>query len=154
MIFFIPLFFSCNSNPNFEEQDKIFHASGASGGIGGIYFALYKNHQYQICESGGLGETCCSGNYILAGDTIKLFNLSNKCYIKNTRLLICRYNQQDSSYWQWKYPKHLKDWADMKKHDLNLDNSGDVYQIDNNNKLVLDPTYYFVIRLDSLINYH
>ncbi|MBL0155176.1 MAG: hypothetical protein IPP93_17535 [Chitinophagaceae bacterium] len=155
VIFFLlsTILLSCNSGHEYTEQDKIFHATGASGGIGGIYFALYKNHKYQVCETGGLSEKCYDGDYTIAGDTIILNNLSKDSYIKNNRLLICRYNQQDSAYWQWKYPAHVNDWSYMRESDLSFGNIGDVHQIDINNTLLLDTTYYFVIRLDSLKNY-
>ena len=143
----------CSLNQDFDAKNKIFHAAGASGGVGGIYFALYKNNKYEICESGGIGETCYEGNYTVIGDTIILEELSEKSYIKNNRLLICRYDKLDSTYWQWKYPTNANHWRDMKWRDLAMDNSGDVHQMDNQNKLILDPTYYFVIRLDSLKNY-
>ena len=145
------LFFSCTSPVN--EKDEIFFAGGASGGIGGIYFALYKNNKYEVCETGGIGKTCYYGNFKLSDDTITLLNLSKDCYIKNNRLLICRYKDQDSTYWQWKYPRNAKQWSVMKRRDLDLSNVGDVHQLNNQNRVVLDPTYYFIIRLDSLKNY-
>jgi hypothetical protein len=153
--FLISIFYllSCTSKPEFNEKDKIFHGGPASGGIGGIYFALYKGYKYQLCESGGIGETCYSGDFTLSGDTIVLQNLSNDCYLKNNRLLICKYNEKDSTYWQWKYPRHIMDWRSMKEQDILMGNEGDVHQLNAQNELILDPTYYFVIKMDSLKNY-
>lgn len=145
--------FSCASKHKFNEDDKIFHGASASGGIGGGYFALYKDRKYQVCESGGLGEECYTGNFTLIGDTIVLQNLSKKCYLKNNKLLICKYDKQDSTYWQWKYPGHINDWEDMKERDIRMGNDGDVHQIDIQNKRILDPTYHFVVRLDNLKDY-
>ena len=146
------LFLSCNSKYQFNENDKIFHGAPARGGIGSIHFALYKGHKYQVCESGGLGQACSTGDFSLIGDTIILQDLDKGCYLKNNRLLICEYDKQDSTYWQWKYPRHLNDWQVMKEMDISMGNEGDVHQLDKQNNLVLDPTYHFVIKMNSFKN--
>lgn len=140
----------CNNIPKFDAQSKIFHAFGASGGIGTIYFSLYRNHKYKICESGGIDEICYYGTYDFFGDTILLHGLSNNSYLKYNRLLISRYAKQDSSYWKWKNPNHADQWAVMRESDLAMGNSGNVHQLGNDNKPVLDPTYHFVINFDTL----
>jgi hypothetical protein len=146
------LLLSCNSQYELNEGDKIFHAAQASGGIGSIHFALYKGHKYQVCESGGLGHGCYTGKFSLMGDTIIFQDLDKECYLKNNRLLICKYDKLDSTYWQWKYPRHLINWQIMKERDIAAGNEGDVYQLDKQNNKILDPTYHFVIKMDSLKN--
>ena len=143
---------SCNTKYKLNENDKIFHAAPANGGIGTIYFALYKGHKYQVCESGGLGQVCYTGDFSVIGDTIILQDLDKECYLKNNRLLICGYDKQDSTFWQWKYPGNLYNWQVMKEREISMGNEGEVYQLDNQNNLIRDSTYHFVIKMDSLKN--
>jgi hypothetical protein len=68
--FFIVLFcllFSCfPSSDKHRESGKVFHASiPNSGAVGGLYFALYNDQQYQICSTGGIGQTCYTGDYVI-----------------------------------------------------------------------------------------
>jgi hypothetical protein len=144
---------SCFSHSDtHRENDKIFLAGPSSGGIGALYFGLYKDHTYQICASSGIGQDCYSGEFVLNGDTVTLTGLDKKINIKYNRLVILRYSQQDSNYWKWKYAKpHLR-WNEWKQRDSGLGTSGDVYEIDQNNRLDKNEIH-FVIELDSLKQY-
>jgi len=128
-IFSSYLFFSCFSFSDVHrEEGKLFHASiPNSGAVGGLYFGLYNDQQYQLCSTGGIGQTCYTGKYTLNNDTITLFDLSNQIHLKSNKLLIKRYLQPKNS-------------------DL-----GEVVQLDGaNNQLQSKTDIYFVIRLDSL----
>ena len=104
-----------------------------------------------ICNSGGIGESCYTGEYLLNGDTITLKNLDKEIPLKSNRLLILRYNKQDSTFWKFKYDNPLLTWQEWKRRDSIMDNSGDVYELDMNNKIIKDKNNsHFVIRLDSL----
>ena len=138
---------------NHREDGKIFHATAAAGGIGQIYFGLYKDKTYQICESGGIAQECYEGTYTLNKDTITLTGLKNESYLTYNRLVICRYKNQDSSYWKWKYHRKNLNWEFMRQQDLMMGNEGDVHQLDHQNRLVFDPAYHFNIKLDSLNEY-
>jgi hypothetical protein len=144
----------------FKEEDKIFHGAPESLGIGGLSFALYRDNRYQVMNSGGIGWFEYSGSYILNGDTITLNKLDKESNLENNRLIIYRYNKQDSAYWKWKYSDKLGNtdktlgswsWQSFKDQDKIL-GEGDVYQLDENNK-PLKNKYHFFIRLDSLNNY-
>ncbi len=137
----------------FREEDKLFHAAPQGNGIGSLSFALYNDHRYQIMNSGGIGADYYSGNYVTKNDTIILENLSKESSLKSNRLLIFKYDKQDSSFWDWKYPakKEISNWRDFKWHD-SIMGEGDVYQLDENNKPLKDE-YHFIIRLDSLKNF-
>ena len=153
---------SCTTSPPFNEKDKIFHGAPESMGIGGLSFGLYKDHRYLIINSGGIAAFKYSGLYTLKGDTIVFNNLSKDVPIESNRLLILRYDQQDSTYWEWKYSRIYKErisdptlgkwsWEQFKWGDSVL-GQGDVYQLDSNN-LPINTAYHFLIRLDSLQNY-
>ena len=147
----VTIFISCSSPEVFSEQDKIFHGGSSTGGIGSLYFALYKNNRYQVCNSGGIGEDCYSGNFELKNDTIILLNLDKQVPLKFNRLIILRYNKQDSSFWKMKYSNNHFPWQDLKQNDSMLGGSGDIYQLDNRNKIVWDKKQnHFIIRMDSL----
>jgi hypothetical protein len=127
------LFGSCLSPGDVHrEEGKIFHASiSGSGSVGGLYFGLYKDHKYQICSTGGIGQDCYNGEYRLNNDTLTLLNLDNQIHLKSNKLLISHYNQVNAE-----------------------GNLGEVFQLDsNNNKITGKLETYFVIRLDSLSNY-
>lgn len=134
---------SCSSSSDkHREEGKIFHAAPMSGGIGSLYFGLYDDQTYQICNSGGLGQNCYSAKFNLQNDTLTLLGLNKDIPLNSNRLLIIKYNEQDSNSWQ-----------DLKRQDT-ANSLGDVYQLDSKNKL-LDGKYeeHFVIRLDNLKNY-
>lgn len=148
--------------PSFNDDDKIFHAAPESMGIGGLSFGLYKDHTYLIRNSGGIASFEYSGSYDLNGDTIIFHKLSKQIPLENSRLIIYRYDQQDSTYWEWKYSKIYKElssdktlgtwsWQRFRSGDLAL-GDGDVYQIDTSG-IPNSSAYHFIIRLDSLKNY-
>jgi hypothetical protein len=147
---------------SFDEKDQIFHGSLASHGIGKLSFSLYKDQRYLIINSGGIGSSEYIGSYALYGDTILLYNLNKEVPLESNKLVIYRYEQQDSSYWEWKYSRLYKsftsdktlgkwDWTQYKSGDKAL-GEGDVYQIDANGIPIKEPVH-FIIRLDSLRNY-
>jgi hypothetical protein len=144
---------SCFSSDTHREEGKIFHAGPMSGGIGALYFGLYNDNTYQICNSGGIGQTCYSGKFKLDKDTLILLDLNKNVPLKSDKLLIVRYNDQDSNYWKWKYSRVPNSWQHLKRQD-SINGLGDVYQLDKNNKLMNDQhDEHFIIRLDNLKNY-
>ena len=161
--YFIPLIWlgtSC-ARP-FEEKNKIFHGAPSSNGISGLSFALYNDHRYQVMSSGCLFAFTKSGTYDLVGDTIILNGIDKHENFKSKRLLIFRYDQQDSTYWEWKYSRIYKSfkanrklgrwlWEDHKSGDAAI-GEGDVYQINENGEPI-ENAYHFIIMLDSLKNY-
>ena len=154
IFFFVSLVYnilSCaESEKPFKEEDKLFHAAPQGNGIGSLSFALYKYNRYQIMNSGGIGADYFSGYYKVKGDTILLENLSKEISLKSPRLLIFKYNKQDSSFWNWKYSEHIAitNWQTFKSNDFAM-GEGNVYQLDENNKAMKDE-YHFIIVLDSL----
>ena len=152
-IFFTMLAPSCflYDRPN-EKYNTIFHAGPSDGGIASLYFVLYSNNKYKICASGGIGETCETGSFILNNDTITFQNFNSKIPIKYPRLIIFRYNNQDSSYWKWKCSENkVATWQDFKWMDSAFGGTGDVYQI-NKDGIVAKEEDHFVIRYDKLIS--
>jgi hypothetical protein len=145
---------ACSHSDKHREAEKIFHAGPSSGGIGALYFALYTDKTYQICSSGGIGQDCYSGNFNLKRDTLTLIELNKEISLKSNKLLIIRYAEQDSSFWNWKYTKSIgvSTWQDFKRRDLSLGGTGDVYQLNDRNELMKDESH-FIIRLDSLKYY-
>jgi hypothetical protein len=160
-------FSSCNKS--FKEGDKIFHGAPDRSGIGGLSFGLYKDKRYMIMNSGGIAWFEYSGRYDINGDTIVLHNLDKelnkefgKGVFESNRLVIYRYNEQDSTFWEWKYSDLYKSftadrklgtwlWEDYKRSNEAL-GEGDVYQVDLNGKPIKS-AYHFIIRLDSLKYY-
>jgi hypothetical protein len=152
---FILTLSSCSHSDTHREEGKIFHAGPMSGGVGALYFALYDDNTYEICNSGGIGQECYSGNFKLDKDTLTLPDLNKKIPLKSNKLVLIRYAEQDSSFWNWKYSKSIgvSTWRDFQLRDSAVGGKGDVYQLDDSNKLMKDESY-FIIRLDSLKNYH
>ncbi|MGC4104062.1 hypothetical protein [Ferruginibacter sp.] len=150
----ITLLSSCFYSDESREQGKIFHAGPSTGGIGAMYFALFNDHTYQLCNSGGIGQDCYTGNFELHRDTLTLTNLDKKIPLHSGRFIIKRYAEQDSSYWNWKYAKNIgiSTWQDFRSEDLIMEGIGDVYQLNDSNQLMKDDIY-FIIRLDSLKNF-
>lgn len=111
-----------------REEGKIFHACiPNSGAVGGLYFGLYNDQQYQICSTGGVGQNCYTGKYVLNNDTLTLLGLSSAIHLKSNKLLIKPYSQPINS-------------------DL-----GEVVQLDEkNHPLQGKMNTYFVVRMDSL----
>ena len=151
ILLFITSIFSCESKiqkPN--EKDLIFHAGPSTGGVvGQVYFQLFTDSRYYICNSGGIGEDCYTGIYELHNDTIILENLDKGSSLKFNRLIIYRYYNQDSNYWKWKYPHLSWEWWELKRRDSILESTGDVYQINNKNNIEKNETF-FNIRFDRL----
>lgn len=143
---------SCTSSSDtFREEGEIFHAAPPTNSVAGeLYFGLYKDNTYQICNSGGLGQDCYSGKFKLNKDTLILLELNKNIPLKSNKLLIIRYTKQDSSYWKWKYSNNPNSWQALKSDDI-IKSSGDVFQLDLNNRLMNNlQDDYFVIQLDSL----
>jgi len=153
---------SCTSSPgSHRENAKIFHAAPMSGGIGALYFGLYNDNTYQICNSSGLGQDCYSGKFKLDKDTLTLLDLNRDVPLRSNKLIIVRYNKQDSTYWEWKYSRQYESfssdrtlgkwkWQEFKNADMVL-GEGNVYQLAPNGIPIKDE-YYFIIQLDSLKN--
>jgi hypothetical protein len=165
-IFFIIISLIINACSTFSasrrEEGKIFHAAPMSGGIGALSFGLYNDSNYEICNSGGLGQFCYSGEFKLNRDTLTLIDLHKDVPLKSNKFLILRYAEQDSTYWEWKYSRQYTSfsadrklgkwiWQQFKGSDLAL-GEGDIYQLDNNGIPIKDE-YHFIIRFDSLRNY-
>jgi len=145
---------SCLNSDIHREDSKIFHAGPSSGGIGSMYFSLYKDGTYHFCNSGGIGEICYSGKFNLNKDTILLNELNKDIRIASNRLIIKRYAEQDSTYWIWKYENSSRalKWVDFRRQDSLINTIGDVYLLDKENEPRKDETH-FTIRLDSLKTY-
>ena len=73
--------------------------------------------------------------------------------IPTNKLLIRRYCDMDSDYWQWKYSDHKDDWQDMRNRDSMVGSTGDVFPLDSKGQIVHNRDDYFLIRFDSL-NYN
>jgi hypothetical protein len=129
---FLILCFSASCTPSSDvhrEEGKVFHASIPDSGVGGLYFGLYDDQEYQICSSGGIDQTCYTGKYMLNNDTLTLLNLSPEIPLQSNKLLIKRFAAPQNS-------------------DLDL---GEVLQLDKQNIPLKNATeFYFAIRMDSL----
>jgi hypothetical protein len=140
---------SCKDNS--MRKEEVFHAaSSETQSIGGVSFELYNDSSYTILHSGGLGFTSYKGSYSIAGDTITLHNFEKQGPFKRNRLIVIRYDEQDSTYWMWKYNNSFgaATWEVYKSGDYHM-GAGDVYQLDENN-LSLRDEYHFTIALDKL----
>lgn len=124
----LPSCFTFSSDEH-REEGKIFHACiPDSGAVGGLYFGLYNDQRYQICSTGGIGQTCYTGKYLLNNDTLTLVDLDRDIHLKSNKFLIKRYLQ----------PRNC--------------NLGEVVQLEENNEqLQNEIDTYFVIRVDSLL---
>ncbi len=144
------LFFSCGGfEKEFKDEDKILHAGPSTGGIGSLSFALYKDSRYRISNSGGVGEFIYAGSFTIMGNIITLNKLDKESSMEYNRLLISRYNEQDSVYWKNKYGNNAGSWQDLRKQDSALGGTGDIYQLDDNNQIAQNEAH-FIIRLDSV----
>jgi len=151
-IIFTLLCTGCGNQVKVKEEDKIFHAGPVNSGFGGIFFGLYKDNKYEFCDGDFMDAGCYTGYYSLAGDTIILSKLREHKGIPTNKFIIRRYNDMDSSYWQWKYPDHKDDWQIMRHTDSIIGSIGDVFPLDPKGKIVFDRNSYFLVRLDSLTN--
>ena len=98
------------------------------GAVGGLYFGLYNDNTYQICATGGLGETCHEGNYLLKEDTLVLLNLEESYTLQSHRFLIEHFEVKNRE-----------------------GNSGEVFQLDKMNKKMTGKSdIRFVVRMDQL----
>lgn len=147
MMFFM---YGCDTYIKLKEEDKIFHAAPNMSGFGGTFFGLYKNNIYEFCDGDFMDQGCYMGEYELNGNILTLKKLKLNDRVKYNRFIIYRYSEQDSTYWQKKYPKSSSDWEQLKQSDKNSGSDGDIYQLDNEGNPVMDLTYYYVIRLDKL----
>lgn len=149
---FIAAIFSCNNV--LRKKKEIFHAGPPGHSVvGNLYFALYDDHTYRICNVGGIGQDCYSGNFEIVGDTITLQNLDKRVPLPSNRLLILEYKDLDSSYWKWKYKENPNSWQRLQWQDTVVA-SGDVYPLASDNSLVRGgASDHFLIRLDSLTGY-
>jgi len=143
---------SCKINIKVDEKDKILHAGPVNSGFGGIYWGLFKNNIYQFCDGDFMDHGCYTGYYSLSGDTIILHDLKKHQGIPTNKFIIRRYNEMDSSYWAWKYPNSQTDWKILRQNDSLSGSTGDIYPIDETNKIKFERDDYFLIRLDSLKN--
>jgi hypothetical protein len=152
-IFISILLISCQTKQKpFVDKDIVFHGAPQDNGIGSLSFALYRDGRYQIINSGGIGADHYSGNFKISGDTIILENLNKETRLASNRLLIYRYDEQDSSFWLWKHSKSIGvwKWRDFKEQDSMME-KGNVFQLDEDNKPTKDKSY-FRITIDSLKN--
>jgi len=143
---------NCRTQIKVKEGDKIFHAGPVNSGFGGIFFGLYKGNKYQFCDGDFMDPGCYTGLYNLSGDTIVLLGLRKHTGIPTNKFIIRRYSDMDSSYWMWKYPEHTTDWEIMRQNDSSKGSTGDIFPLDEMNKIKFDRNDYFLIRLDSLKN--
>ena len=143
---------NCRTQIKVKEGDKIFHAGPVNSGFGGIFFGLYKGNKYQFCDGDFMDPGCYTGLYNLSGDTIVLLGLRKHTGIPTNKFIIRRYSDMDSSYWIWKYPEHKTDWEIMRQNDSSKGSTGDIFPLDEMNKIKFDRNDYFLIRLDSLKN--
>ncbi|GEM_PF-2319726 len=139
----------CSTSINVKEEDKIFHAAPVNSGFGVIYWELYKDNKYQFCDGDFMDAGCYTGLYSLSGDTIIFHELKKHKNIPTNKFIIKRYSEMDSSYWIWKYPKHL-DWQTSRQSDFDKSSTGDILPLDKKNEIKFDINNYFLIRLDSL----
>ena len=132
-LFLISFFFNSCIPPSDSnrENGKIFHAYVPSGGaVGGLYFALFNDHTYEICGTGGLGQNCYSGNYILRNDTLTMIDLNKDIGLRSNKFLISHYSTPNG------------------RGDL-----GVVFQLNPNTNQTLEKNEtYFVVTIDSLKN--
>ncbi len=115
---------------NNREDGKIFHAYMPGGGaVGGLYFALFNDHTYDICGTGGLGQFCYRGNYVLKNDTLTMIALSKDiASLKSNKFLISHYSLPNG------------------RGDL-----GEVIQLDpKTNQPIGKNDIYFIVTIDSL----
>jgi hypothetical protein len=155
LIIFISLFvLACKAKQKpLDDKNIVFHGAPQNNGIGSLSLALYKDGRYQIINSGGIGAYNYSGNFKVSGDTIILENLDKESSLASNRLLIYRYDEQDSSFWLWKHSKSIGvwEWRDFKEQD-SMKEKGNVFQLDKDNKPTKDKPY-FRITIDSLKNF-
>lgn len=90
--------------------------------------------------------------YDLSGDTIILHELKKHDGIPTNKFIIRRYSDMDNNYWIWKYPDHKTDWQSMRHQDSSIGSTGDVFPLDEMNKIKFDRNNYFLFRHDSLKN--
>lgn len=150
LILMMSLLCGCDNNIELKAEDKIFHASPNMSGFGGTFFSLYKNNIYEFCDGDFMDPGCYTGEYELNGNILTLKNLQLNDHVKYKRFIIYRYAEQDSTYWQKKYPNSSYDWEQLKQGDINSGSEGDVYELDHNDKPVRDVPYYYVIRFDKI----
>ncbi|RZK19959.1 MAG: hypothetical protein EOO43_11425 [Flavobacterium sp.] len=143
---------SCRTQIKVKEEDKVFHAGPVNSGFGGIFFGLFKDNKYEFCDGDFMDAGCYTGLYNLSGDTIILLELRKHVGIPTNKFIIRRYSDMDSSYWIWKYPEHKTNWQSMRHNDTSMGSTGDIFPLDETNKIVYDRNNYFLIRLDSLQN--
>lgn len=148
----LSLLTNCSSGIKVDEKDKIFHAGSVTSGLSGIYWGLYTNNRYQFCDGDFMDHGCYTGLYSLSGDTVILHNLKQHNNIPTNRFIIRRYSDMDSSYWSWKYPDNTADWKALRQQDSSIGSTGDVFPLDENNRIIFNRNNYFLIRLDSLKN--
>ena len=135
-----------------DEKDKIFHAGPVQSGFGGIFWGLYKENKYQFCDGDFMDYGCYTGLYSISGDTVTLHDLKKHNGIPTNRFIIRRYSDMDSSYWVWKYPDNKTNLKSLRHNDSIIGSTGDVFPLDEHNKIKHDRDNYFLIRLDSLKN--
>jgi hypothetical protein len=129
-----------------------FSCRPVNSGFGGIFFGLYKGNKYQFCDGDFMDYGCYTGEYNLSADTIILYKLKKHHGIPSDRFIIRRYQDMDSSYWQWKYPDHKYEWESMRHRDSIIGSTGDILPLNTNGEIVFDKNNYFLIRFDELKN--
>jgi hypothetical protein len=145
------LLIACRTQIKVNEADKIFHAGPVNSGFGVIFFGLYKNNIYQFCDGDFMDPGCYTGVYDLIGDTIVLHDLKNHRGIPTNKFLIRRFENMDSSYWQWKYPDNKNEWQVMRDRDIRR-STGDIFPLNSQGEMVLSKDDYFLIRFDQIKN--
>ena len=143
LILFI-FIYSCSNSHNHWYEERFF-AVYSEGEERGLYFTLYNDNSYKICNDDGKVAECDTGKFKLNHDTLTLFNLSRRFPLKSNKLLIILYNEQDSTFWKWKYSKFLGvgTWQDFKWLD-SVRGKGDVYQLNDSNQLIQND-FHFII---------
>jgi hypothetical protein len=144
------VFSSCRTEITVDEKDKIFHAGPVNSGFGVIYWGLYKDNKYQFCDGDFMNPGCYTGLYSLSGDTVILHDLKKHDGIPTNKFIIRRYKDMDSSYWISKYPNSETNWRDQRQNDSLSGSEGDIFPLDEMNRIKYDKNNYFLIRFDSL----
>ena len=144
------LFLATSCKPKLDEKESVFYASFIEGGVSSVFFSLYKNGQYKFCDGDFMDPNCYIGEYELSGDTIVFEDLIMSEHVRNNKFLICRYKEQDSSYWKKKYPDSHSSWEYLKDMDKKEGVVGDLFELDILNRPKIDLKKYYLIRIDSL----
>lgn len=138
---------SCKQKTKIKE-DIIFHAGPSESDLVSTFFSLYKDGTYEFCDGDFLSTGCYIGDYKINGDTLTLENLKLNDHVKNNRFIIYRFREQDSTYWKNKFA--VVDWRESKRKDSLEGITGEIFELDKDNKPRKDVSKWYVIRFDKM----